>query len=151
MAGLLLVVFGIALLLLELKVPSFGALGVGGAVSLVLGSVMVTDVVPGVRVGLGVIVPAAVGFAVIFLFLGRLALRAQMRPPVTGAQALVGQLARVRTPLLPERARPGGHARRNLARDQPCSPAARPPGARLARRRAHADRGADGSHRTERS
>ena len=45
--------------------------------------------------------PVAVGFAVIFLFLGRLAVRAQMRPPVTGAQALIGQLARVRTPLLP--------------------------------------------------
>ena len=101
MAGLLLVVFGIALLVLELKVPSFGALGVGGAVSLILGSVMMTDVVPGVRVGLGVILPAAIGFAVVFLFLGRLALTAQRRPPVTGAQALVGQLARVRTPLLP--------------------------------------------------
>ena len=100
MAGLLLVVFGIALLVLELKVPSFGALGIGGAVSLILGSVMLTDVVPGVRVGLGVILPAAIGFAALFLFLGRLALRAQMRPPVTGAQALIGQVGRVRTPLL---------------------------------------------------
>jgi len=104
MAGLLLVIFGIALLVLELKVPSFGALGIGGAVSLILGSLMLTDVVPGVRVGLGVILPAAIGFAVVFLFLGRLALRAQMRPPVTGAQAIVGQLARVRTPLLPNEA-----------------------------------------------
>ena len=101
MAGLLLVIFGIALLVLELKVPSFGALGVGGAVSLILGSVMMTDVVPGVRVGLDVILPAAIGFALVFLFLGRLALRAQRSPPVTGAEALVGQLARVRTPLLP--------------------------------------------------
>jgi membrane-bound serine protease (ClpP class) len=100
-AGLLLVVLGVALLLLELKVPSFGALGVGGAVSLVIGSVMLTDVVPGVRVGLGIIVPAAIGFAVVFLFLGRLALRAQQQLPVTGAQALVGHMARVRTPLLP--------------------------------------------------
>jgi len=101
LAGVLLVVFGIALLVLELKVPSFGALGIGGAVSLILGSVMLTDVVPGVRVGLGVILPTALGFALVFLFLGRLALRAQRRPPVTGADALVGQIARVRTPLLP--------------------------------------------------
>ena len=101
MAGLLLVVFGIALLILELKVPSFGALGVGGAVSLILGSVMMTDVVPGVRVGLGVILPAAIGFAAVFLFLGRLAVRAQMRPPVTGVQVLVGQVAQVRTALAP--------------------------------------------------
>ena len=33
--GLLLIVFGLALLVLELKVPSFGVLGVGGTVSLV--------------------------------------------------------------------------------------------------------------------
>jgi membrane-bound serine protease (ClpP class) len=104
MAGLLLVVFGIALLVLELKVPSFGALGVGGAVSLILGSVMMTDAVPGVRVGLGVILPAALGFAAVFLFLGRLALRAQMRPAVTGTSAMVGQLGRVRTPLAPNEA-----------------------------------------------
>ncbi|HEU4691955.1 MAG TPA: nodulation protein NfeD [Vicinamibacterales bacterium] len=101
MVGLLLVVLGLALLLLELKVPSFGALGIGGAISLVMGSVMLTDVVPGVRVGLGIIVPTAIGFAVVFLFLGRLALRAQRQPSVTGVQALVGHLARVRTPLLP--------------------------------------------------
>jgi membrane-bound ClpP family serine protease len=56
---------------------------------------------PGVCVGLGTIVPAALGFAVVFLFLGRLALTAQLQPPVTGAHGLVGQLARVRTPLLP--------------------------------------------------
>jgi membrane-bound serine protease (ClpP class) len=73
---------------------------VGGAVSLILGSLLLTDVVPGVSVGPGVILPPAIGFVVVFLFLGRLALRAQRRPPVTGAQSLVGQLARVRTPLL---------------------------------------------------
>ena len=101
MAGLLLVVLGVALLLLELKVPSFGALGIGGAISLVIGSVMLTDVVPGVRVGLGVILPTAIGFAVVFLFLGRLALQAQRQPSVTGAEALVGHNGRVRTPLLP--------------------------------------------------
>jgi membrane-bound serine protease (ClpP class) len=100
-AGLLLVIFGLALLVLELKVPSFGALGIGGTVSLVIGSVMLTDVVPGVRVGLGLIAPAAIGLAAIFLFLGRLALKAQQQPPVTGAVALVGQVARARTPMAP--------------------------------------------------
>jgi membrane-bound serine protease (ClpP class) len=99
--GVLLIIFGLALLVLELKVPSFGALGVGGAISLVIGSVMLTDVVPGVRVGLGTVAPAAVGLAALFLVLGRLALQAQLRPPATGASALVGQIARVRTPLVP--------------------------------------------------
>ena len=100
-AGVLLVIFGLALLVLELKVPSFGALGVGGTVSLLIGSVMLTDVVPGVRVGLGIIVPAALSVSALFLFLGRLALKAQRQPAATGASALVGQTARVRTMLAP--------------------------------------------------
>jgi membrane-bound serine protease (ClpP class) len=101
MAGVLLVIFGLALLVLELKVPSFGALGVGGTVSLVIGSVMVTDVVPGVPVSLGLVAPAALGVAAVFLFLGRLAVQAQRRPPASGASALVGQIGRVRTNLAP--------------------------------------------------
>ena len=87
--GLLLVLLGIGLLVLELKVPS-GVLGVGGTIALVIGSVMMTGTVPGVRVGLGLIIPAALAFAAIFLFLGRLALVAHRRPPVTGKEGLVG-------------------------------------------------------------
>jgi membrane-bound serine protease (ClpP class) len=100
LAGVLLVIFGLVLLVLELTVPSFGALGVGGTVSLVIGSIMLTDTVPGVRVGLSVIAPIAVGVAALFLFLGRLALNAQRRPAATGASALVGQIGRTRTGLV---------------------------------------------------
>ena len=100
--GLLLILFGLALLILELKVPSFGALGIGGAVSLVVGSVMMTrNTVPGVDVGLGGIVPVALGFAAIFLFLGRLALAAQRRRPVTGSEGMLGEIGRTRDPLDP--------------------------------------------------
>jgi len=88
-SGLLLVLLGIGLLVLELKVPS-GVLGVGGTIALIIGSVMMTGSVPGVAVGLGFIIPAALAFAVIFLFLGRLALAAHRRPPVTGREALIG-------------------------------------------------------------
>src|SRR5687767_9756091 len=72
-AGLLLILFGIGLLVLELKVPSFGALGVGGAISLFFGSVLTTRGVPGVQVGLGAIVSAVVVLSVGVLLLGRLA------------------------------------------------------------------------------
>src|SRR5690606_7613369 len=48
--GLLLVLFGIGLLVLELKVPSFGALGIGGTVAILIGSIMLTDDIPGVGV-----------------------------------------------------------------------------------------------------
>src|SRR5436190_11123379 len=60
-SGLLLVLLGIGLLVLELKVPS-GVLGVGGTIALIIGSVMMTGSVPGVPVGLGLIIPAALGF-----------------------------------------------------------------------------------------
>jgi membrane-bound serine protease (ClpP class) len=101
--GLLLILFGIMLLLLELKVPSFGALGIGGAISLVLGSMMLTrDAVPGVPVGLGFIVPMALGFSVITLFLGRLALTAQRQRPVTGVEAMVTRVGRVRDAVGPD-------------------------------------------------
>jgi membrane-bound serine protease (ClpP class) len=100
-AGLLLVVFGILLLGLELAIPSFGALGVGGTISLVIGSVMLTDTVPGVSVSLGIVAPVALAFAAVFLLLGRLALRAFKQAPATGAEALVGAIARARTALAP--------------------------------------------------
>jgi membrane-bound serine protease (ClpP class) len=99
--GVLLVGLGLGLLLLELKVPSFGALGIGGTASLVIGSVMMTRSVPGVSVPLRVVVPMALSVAGISLFLGRLAIQAQRQPPVTGADALIGLPGRARTPLAP--------------------------------------------------
>jgi membrane-bound serine protease (ClpP class) len=97
--GLLLILFGIALLLTELAVPSFGILGVGGLVALVIGSIMATRQVPGIHVSLGAIVPAALALAAAILLLGRLALQAQRRAPQTGAEAMVGGIGRTRTPL----------------------------------------------------
>jgi membrane-bound serine protease (ClpP class) len=88
--GVLLILFGMALLIFELKVPSFGALGLGGTISLLIGSVMFTNDVPGVRIGYGVIVPTVLTVATIVLGLGRLALVAQRIAPVTGVEGLVG-------------------------------------------------------------
>ncbi len=99
--GLLLVLFGISLLVLEVKIPSFGVLGVGGTVSLLIGSIMLTNEIPGVRVGYQFIVPVAVALAAILLFLGRLALAAQRASPVTGADGLVGQRGTTLTALGP--------------------------------------------------
>jgi membrane-bound serine protease (ClpP class) len=101
--GLLLVAFGIGLLLLELKVPSFGVLGIGGTVSLLIGSLMITSEVPGVSVGLGVIVPAVLALAGIMLVLGRLALAAHRAPAVSGAEGLIGEIGRTLTELDPAR------------------------------------------------
>jgi len=98
-AGLLLILFGIALLILELKMPSFGALGIGGVVALVFGSVMAMREIPGVRVSLGSIIPAALVLAAAILGLGRLALRSHRLPPQTGAEGMIGEIGRSRTTL----------------------------------------------------
>ncbi len=97
--GLLLIAFGIALLVLEIKVPSFGALGVGGAIALLIGSLMVTNDVPGVRVSSQFVVAAVLAVSGIFLFLGRLAVRSQRARPVTGAEGLIGTTGRTLTPV----------------------------------------------------
>jgi membrane-bound serine protease (ClpP class) len=99
--GLLLIIFGLFLLILEIKIPSFGVLGVGGALSLILGSLIMMNRSEDIRVSLQVIIPAMVAFAGIFLFLGRLALAAQRLPSVTGANAMVGTIGRALTPIPP--------------------------------------------------
>jgi membrane-bound serine protease (ClpP class) len=101
--GLLLILFGLVLLVLELKVPSFGALGVGGTISLVLGSMMLTrDTIPGVQVGLGFIIPTTLAFAAITLVLGRLALAAQRQRSVTGVEGMIGTDGRARDAVGPD-------------------------------------------------
>lgn len=101
-AGLLLIAFGIGLLFLELSVPSFGVLGIGGIAALVIGSIMATRDVPGVRVSLGAILPGTLALAAGVLGLGRLALQAHRRPPATGAGAMLGQIGRTRTFMAPD-------------------------------------------------
>jgi membrane-bound serine protease (ClpP class) len=95
--GILLIILGLALLLLEIKVPSFGVLGIGGIVSLVVGAVMVTSEVPGVAVSYRVILPVAIATGGLVLFLGRLAMQAQRQRPVTGAEGLIGEEGRALT------------------------------------------------------
>jgi membrane-bound serine protease (ClpP class) len=90
-AGVLLILFGLALLVVEVKVASFGLLGAGGIVSLLLGSMILIDAPTSeLRVSLGLIIPVVVALSAILLFLARLAIAAQRRPSVTGAPGMLG-------------------------------------------------------------
>jgi membrane-bound serine protease (ClpP class) len=90
--GLLLVLFGIVLLILEVKVVSFGLLAVGGLISLVLGSMMLFDSpLPELQVGLQLILPVALGMAAVLSLLVRLVVRAQRQRAVTGASGMIGE------------------------------------------------------------
>ena len=100
--GLLLILFGVGLLILELKIPSFGILGIGGTISLLVGSIMMTRETPGVAVSLGIIVPVVLAIAAIVLVLGQLALSAQKQPATTGIEGLLGSEGWTRMPLTPD-------------------------------------------------
>jgi membrane-bound serine protease (ClpP class) len=90
LAGVLLLVFGLVLLALEIKVTSYGLLTVGGAASLIFGSMILIDSPqPELRVSLDVIIPVVVGFVAIAAFLVRLGLAAQRQRPVTGSAGMI--------------------------------------------------------------
>ena len=101
-AGVLLIVLGLALLMLEVKVPSFGVLGVGGIIALIAGGVMITNEVPGLAVNYSGVLTTAVVAAAVVLLLGRLALRAQRQPAATGAEAMVGESGHALTAIGPD-------------------------------------------------
>jgi membrane-bound serine protease (ClpP class) len=101
-AGLALIVFGIALLVLEIKVTSYGLLGVGGVVSLFLGSLMLIDSpLPELQVGLRMAAPMSIAMSAILLFLVRLGVQSQRLLTVTGEAGMLGETGRALTALGP--------------------------------------------------
>jgi membrane-bound serine protease (ClpP class) len=101
-AGLLLLMLGLGMLVLEIKVTSYGLLTVGGVVSLVFGAMMLIDAPePELRLSLGFVLPTVIGLAGLAIFLVRLGLAAQRRPAVSGTAAIIGATGRVLTPLTP--------------------------------------------------
>jgi membrane-bound serine protease (ClpP class) len=92
-AGLLLILFGLLLFALEIKVPSFGLLTVGGVVSLLFGSMILMDSSqPELQLSLGVVIPVALGLSAIAIFLVRLGLASQRRRAVTGTAGMIDEI-----------------------------------------------------------
>jgi membrane-bound serine protease (ClpP class) len=102
-AGLLLILFGIVLLIAEIKVVSHGVLAIGGVVSMALGSIMLFDAPEiDLRVAWSVIIPTVAATTAMFLFVVATGLRALTSRSPVGAPALVGRLGVARTTLGPE-------------------------------------------------
>jgi membrane-bound serine protease (ClpP class) len=88
-AGLALILLGVILMIGEFVMPSFGALGLGGIVAFVFGSLILIDSdVPGFDIARPLIISIA-GIAAVTLF-GTiwLAMRARERPVVTGLEQM---------------------------------------------------------------
>jgi membrane-bound serine protease (ClpP class) len=101
-AGLLLILFGIVLLIAEIKIVSHGVLTIGGVIAILLGSLMLvnTPEMP-LTVSWKVIVPTVAATSGIFIFAIGAGLRAQGRRPTTGPEGLVGQAGVVRVTIPP--------------------------------------------------
>lgn len=95
-AGLALMALGVGLLVAEAVNPSVGALGAGGLVSFVVGSVMLMNTgVPGYGVNLGVIAGIAVCAAALLALIVWLVFRSRRARQVTGDTAMqmdIGEL-----------------------------------------------------------
>ena len=92
--GVLLLLLGAAMVASELYVAS-GILGVAGIIAMVFGSIYLIDTVqaPGLSVNLHIIIPAAVIFGGIMLFLTDRLVRSAKKKKVTGEEGMVGQFA----------------------------------------------------------
>ncbi|MBI5014226.1 MAG: nodulation protein NfeD [Deltaproteobacteria bacterium] len=94
--GILLILLGLVLFLLEVKVTSYGLLTVGGTASLVLGSLLLfKSQETYYRLSLGVLLPVVVVTVLFFLFAVGAGVAAQRGRPVSGVEGLVGQRGRV--------------------------------------------------------
>jgi membrane-bound serine protease (ClpP class) len=77
---------------LEIKFTSHGVLGTGGAIALVLGSMLLIDSpIPEMRIHLSTAIAVALPFALITSFLLTIAIRARKNKVVTGLEAMIGK------------------------------------------------------------
>jgi membrane-bound serine protease (ClpP class) len=90
-AGLGLMIVGVAFIVAELHFPSYGSLGVGGAIAFITGALMLINTdVSDFRIPWTLTAVLAATTAACIFILVRLALRARRAPIVSGVQSLVG-------------------------------------------------------------
>lgn len=93
-AGLMLIIFALILFLLEIKVVSHGVLGIGGVVSLFLGSVMLfrsSSSLDMIKISAGILISVTAISTLFFFWVIGSGLRAQRLKTVTGIHILLGR------------------------------------------------------------
>jgi len=89
-AGLALLMLGIAFMIAEAFAPSFGALGMGGLIAFVIGSIILIDTdMPGYGISLPLILTFTAISGLFFLGVIGLAVRARKQPVVSGQEELL--------------------------------------------------------------
>jgi membrane-bound serine protease (ClpP class) len=90
-AGLALILLGLAFMIAEVFLATFGVLGVGGIIAFVIGAVLLIDTdVPAFGISYTLIAGLTVVTAAFIFFVSGAALKARRRPVVSGSEELVG-------------------------------------------------------------
>lgn len=101
--GAALMLLAFALFVLEVKFTSHGILGVGGAVCLLLGAVMlINSPSPEMRIHWSTAIAVTLPFSAITVFLLSLAWRARQNKVETGREGMIGQVGAAITELKPD-------------------------------------------------
>lgn len=101
--GILLMALAVIFFILEIKVTSYGMLSVAGTIALFLGGLMLyKESDYGVRLSLGVLIPAVATISVFFAVVAGLAFKAQTAGARTGRSGLIGEIATVKQTIDPE-------------------------------------------------
>jgi membrane-bound serine protease (ClpP class) len=101
-AGVALILFAFVLFGLELFVVSHGILGIGGAVSLVLGGLILTsDNPPEFQVSRWLVFSLAAALAIFCVFIALNVVRVRRMPAQVGVETMVGRRAIARSALEP--------------------------------------------------
>jgi len=103
LTGVLLLGVALGLFVLEAKVGGFGVIGAGGVAAAVIGALILIDVrAPELRLPLSLVLAVVVPFAVILVFMLKLAVRARRMKVTTGMAGMIGLRGRAQTALAPE-------------------------------------------------
>ncbi|HET6453712.1 MAG TPA: nodulation protein NfeD [Armatimonadota bacterium] len=103
LAGVLLIVLGIALLVTDVFLPGHGILTVGGLIAFVIGSLILFETrSPVFRISVTLVITMAAVTGAFFLFAVGAGIGAQRAKVVTGKEGMIGQVAEARTDIAPK-------------------------------------------------
>lgn len=95
-AGVALIVLGIAFMIAEAFLPSFGVLGIGGVAAFVTGAVILVDTeLPGFGIPLSLIIALAIASAFLMTAVVGMALKSRRLKRVSGGETMIGDIAEV--------------------------------------------------------
>ncbi len=100
--GLLLIILSVGFFIAEIKIQGFGAFGVGGIISFILGSIMLINApIPEMRPAMSMIITFGLCFGIVFMVLTFKVIKAMKRKSETGKEGLTGEAGTARTEITP--------------------------------------------------